>query len=70
MVAEDVKVKQEDKKMKFILSTKGKQKNAKRHIVSRSEDIDYLRKVGKKYINDRYIVEIYTGNWQLIERVK
>lgn len=55
--------------MKYILVTTPKRKNARRHIAWRGNDIDDLRK-SAKYINDRYVVEIYTGNWKLIERIK
>ena len=56
-------------KMKYILTTTAKQKNAKRHVVERSEDIEKLRDFGKR-INDRYKVDIYTGTWVFVENVK
>ena len=55
--------------MMYLVVT-AKRKNAKRHIVLKSSNLDYLRNIGKDFIHDRYITEIYTGNWQLIERVK
>lgn len=54
----------------YILAITAKRKNAKRHISTKSNDIKYLRKVGKEHINDCYIVEIYNHKWELIERVK
>ena len=56
--------------MKYILTTTAKRKNAKRHIVTKSESLDELRNLGKNNMNDKYIVEIYTGKWDLVERVK
>ena len=56
--------------MKYILTTKSNRRNAKRRIVTKSEDLDRLRILGKDNINDKYIVEIYAGNWELVERVK
>ena len=55
--------------MKFYLTATAKRKNAKRHIVLKSNDIDYLKKIASN-LNDCYIVEIYTGNWELVERIK
>lgn len=55
--------------MKYILTTTVRQKNAKRHVVERSEDIEKLRDFGKR-INDRYKVDIYTGTWVFVENVK
>ena len=54
----------------YILTITAKRKNAKRHIVIRSESLDKLIELGKNNINDNYIVEIYTGKWVLVERVK
>ena len=54
----------------YILTTTSKRKNARRHIVTKSENLDQLRDLGKNNMNDVYIVEIYTGKWELIERVK
>ena len=54
----------------YYLTITAKRKNAKRHISNKGNDIDYLRKLGKNNINDRYIVEIYNGKWELIEMVK
>lgn len=54
----------------YILTTTAKRKNAKRHICDRSNDIEKLRKLGQNNINkDRYVVEIYTGKWELVERL-
>ena len=56
--------------MMYILTITAKIKNAKRHIVTKSESLDKLRDLGKNNMNDKYIVEIYTGKWKLVERVK
>lgn len=55
--------------MSYILTSTAKRKNAKRHIVVRSDNLEGLKKLAEN-INKRYIVELYTGNWQLIERLK
>lgn len=54
----------------LYLTTMAKRKNAKRHITVKSNDIEYLRKIGKENINDRYTVAIYNSKWQLIEKIK
>lgn len=54
----------------YYLTTTAKRKNAKRHIVIKSNDLDYLRNTGKNCINDCYITEIYDGKWDLVERIK
>ena len=56
--------------MKYILTITSKRKNAKRHMVTKSESLNELRNLGKNNMNDKYIVEIYTGKWELVERVK
>ena len=54
----------------YILATTTKRKNGKRHITLKSNDLEYLREIGKNNINkDRYVVEIYSGNWKLLERM-
>ena len=54
----------------YILTTTAKRKNGKRHITLKSNDLEYLREIGKNNINkDRYVVEIYSGNWKLLERM-
>lgn len=55
--------------MKCILTITAKRKNAKRHIVSRCNDIESARKLAEN-MNDCYIVEIYNTKWELIERIK
>lgn len=54
----------------YYLTTTAKRKNAKRHIVIKSNDLEYLRRIGKDDINDCYITEIYDGKWNLVERIK
>lgn len=56
--------------MTYILTITAKRKNGKRHIVTKHSNINYLRYLGIYNINKKYIVEIYTANWQLVERVK
>lgn len=53
----------------YYLTTTAKRKNAKRHIVTKSNDLEYLRRIGRD-INICYITEIYDGKWNLIERIK
>ena len=53
----------------YYLTTTAKRKNAKRHIAWKSDDIEYLRGRANN-LNDCYIVEIYNGKWELIERIK
>ena len=52
----------------YILTITAKRKNAKRHIVTKSEILDKLIDLGKNNINDNYIVEIYTGKWDLLKK--
>ena len=55
----------------YILSATPRRVSGKRHIVTKSEDIKYLEKIGSSHINaKRYIVEIYTGSWRLVKRVR
>ena len=53
----------------YYLTTTAKRKNAKRHIARKSEDINYLKRLGRN-ISERYIVEIYNGKWELVETIK
>ena len=53
--------------MKYILTTTAKRKNAKRHIVERSSDINELIKTAEFINRDRYTVEIYNSKWELVE---
>ena len=57
-------------KKTYILVTTAKRKNAKRHVVTKSCDIDYLRTLGRNNIADCYITEIYDGRWGLVETIK
>lgn len=52
----------------FYLTITAKRKNAKRHIVKKSNDIDVLRNLSRN-MNKRYRVEIYNGKWELIEEM-
>ena len=53
----------------YILAITAKRKNAKRHIVARSVNLEGLKKLAQNS-NKKYIVELYTGNWQLVERLQ
>ena len=55
--------------MRYILTIKAKRKDARRHIAKRDRSIENLRHVAKK-LNSRYITEIYTGNWNFVERIE
>lgn len=52
----------------YILTITAKQKNAKRHIVTKSKDIEELRRQANN-TNDKYIKQIYNGKWELIETI-
>ena len=52
----------------YYLTITAKRRNAKRHIVEKSDDIDYLRFLGG-HLADKYIREIYTGGWQKVEEI-
>ena len=55
--------------MKYILTTTAKRTNAKRHIVKRSHDYYLLESLARWSLDRKnYIVEIYTGNWELVKR--
>ena len=54
----------------YILTTTAKRKNGKRHITLKSNDLYHLRDIAQNNINkDRYVVEIYSCNWSLLERM-
>ena len=56
--------------MQYILvTTVRNRKNAKRHIVARSTNINELRNIACYNIDNFYRCFIYTGNWKLIEEV-
>ncbi len=54
------------KTQKYILARKYKARNAKRHIVTRSDDLEYLLWHYEHNTNDRYDYAIYTGGWKLL----
>ena len=56
--------------MKYILVLESRRKNAKRHIVMRSDDINHLEDLAKNNINNGYKKSIYTGNWKLVKVVE
>lgn len=53
----------------YILTITAKRKGARRHIVYKNSSIDEL-KLRANNLNDKYIIEIYTGSWKLVERIK
>lgn len=55
--------------MNYILTSTAKRKNAKRHIVAWGVDLETARRLARN-INKKYIVEVYTGNWKLVERMQ
>ena len=50
----------------YRLTTTTKGKNARRHIVAADTDIKQLERLAA-ILNDKYIKEIYTWNWQLVK---
>ena len=52
----------------YILVTVANRKDAKRHVVTRSHDINYLRDLACN-MDIEYRCFIYTGNWKLVEEV-
>lgn len=55
--------------MYYLVRTSKRNKRAKRHIVIKGS-IEYIKDfvTRSNYVSDaRYKVEIYSGNWQLIE---
>lgn len=58
-----------NKEKTYYLTITARRKNAKRHITEKSKDLNILRQLANN-INDSYIVSIYDGAWNLIERIK
>lgn len=54
---------------KYILTITAKQKNGKRHISRRSDNLEYLEKFAQNLNHKRYRVEIYSGNWKFLKEV-
>ena len=52
----------------YILAFTAKRKNARRHIEEKSNNLDALRAIANNINKDRYVVEIYNGKWELVER--
>lgn len=53
----------------YSLTITAKRKNGKRHIVTKSTRIDYLKELAKNLNHTRYVVEIFNSRWQLVETV-
>lgn len=56
------------RKIMYYLTITAKRKNAKRHISSKGNDIERLRRLANNINKDYYVVEIYNGKWELVER--
>lgn len=54
----------------YYLTITAKRKNAKRHIAIKSEDLEYLKRIGRDNINNCYITEVYDSKWNFIEKIK
>lgn len=52
----------------YYLTITAKRKNAKRHISSKGNDIERLRRLANNINKDYYVVELYNGKWELVER--
>lgn len=54
----------------YYLTTRTRRSNARKHkhVIEKDADINALRRLAQN-INEKYIVEIYSGSWQLIERI-
>ena len=52
--------------MNYILSRTHHNKRAKRHIIMKSSDINYLLTFANKLDKTKYDYEIYSGNWKLL----
>lgn len=52
----------------YILTITAKRKSARRHIVSKYRTLEEARRMFDILNNRRYIIEIYTGNWQFVEQ--
>ena len=49
---------------RYILTITARRKNAKRHIVCRSNDLEELR---SRFRNEHYRLEIWDSKWNLVE---
>ena len=54
--------------MKFILARTHHNKRGKRHIVTKSSDLNYLMTLVDLIKSPEYDYEIYSGNWKLLYR--
>ena len=53
----------------YYLTIRGKQKRAKRHVVTKSLSFTTLLKTAENLDKKRYKVEIYNGKWELEHEV-
>lgn len=51
----------------YYITITAKRKNAKRHIVMKSNDFAHIKKMFDMYDNSRYIYEIVNGKWEVLE---
>ena len=52
----------------YYVTTTARRKNAKRHIADKVNDLETARKTMDRINNKLYIIEVYNGKWELIER--
>jgi len=52
----------------YYLTITARRKDAKRHVVTKSQSVDYLRAYGS-HLKDSYKREIYDGRWALVETI-
>lgn len=52
----------------YYLTITARRKNAKRHVVTKSSNLDYLRSFGS-HLNEAYKREVYDGRWALVETI-
>ena len=56
--------------MRYILTATSRNRNGKRHIVTRSTDLEYLRRIGRDNVNEKNITAIYNSKWELVEAIR
>lgn len=56
--------------MKYYLTKTLKRKNAKRHIVTTSNDLGHLQEMAVGFDKSNAKYEIFSGNWTLFQEFK
>lgn len=53
----------------YILAYKGSRRDAKRHIITRSDDLDYLKAklIELRATKPKWTIHIYNGAWEVID---